>query len=158
MQRRKNRYHNKQERFSFIQFEVPLTHFLHHFAFFYPMKYEDKIYEDGNVPWIKRQTWQCWVMRRNTQKKWGTSATNSQRSGALALNVSSCWWLICSWWCAGIGAVAIGKSATVLSLWVPGMAINWLPAALGRRTTDASNWKASSSSAKPIPTESGRPL
>lgn len=68
----------------------------------------------------------------------------------------SCWWLICSWWCAGIGAMAMGKSATVLSLWVPNMAINWLPAALGRGTTDANNWKASSSSAKPIPTESGR--
>lgn len=75
---------------------------------------------------------------------------------SISLNVSSCWWLICSWWCAGIGAMAMGKSATVLSLWVPSMAINWLPAALGRGTTDASNWKASSSSAKPIPTESGR--
>lgn len=43
---------------------------------------------------------------------------------SISLNVSSCWWLICSWWCAGIGAMAMGKSATVLSLWVPSMAIN----------------------------------
>lgn len=94
-------------------------------------------------------------MWRNREKVRNICPKLSEKR-SISLNVSSCWWLICSWWCAGIGAMAMGKSATVLSLWVPSMAINWLPAALGRGTTDASNWKASSSSAKPIPTESGR--
>lgn len=109
----------------------------------------------GAKPQMEWQARQCWVMWRNAESEEHLPQKLSEKR-SISLNVSSCWWLICSWWRAGIGAVAMGKSATVPSLWVPSMAINWLPAALGRGTTDASNWKASSSSAKPIPTESGR--
>lgn len=88
-------------------------------------------------------------------RKWGTSAPNSQRSGALA------WMFLAAGGSSAVGGVPglvrwLWGNQPLFSLWVPSMAINWLPAALGRGTTDANNWKASSSSAKPIPTESGR--